>query len=448
MTQYYSLQKRLLLSISIPILFAGAIALSLAFKAAWHEIEEVYDAQLVHSAKVLLQLMEHELVEDGGKEDFQLQDENPNLQHKYEKNTAFRVWYNNDLTTQSTTAKIFHSLQAPPGFSDQMVDGEKWRFFVFLETENSIRIEFSERYSIRYELIGELIIALILPILILIPLIFFIIWKVTKNNLHPLRSLSADVDNRNADDLETLEVQELPTEIAPLHQAINRLFSRIQYSFEREREFTDHAAHELRTPLAAMKTQAQVLLKISTEQGAYQEGLENLLSSIDRSSLLTHQLLLLSRLQNSQYAKQKIDISTCLHEAISLLKTALNSKNITLSTRIEQPLLTMGHSGSLLIMLKNIIENAIKYTPPQGTIWINLERNGILTIIDNGPGIEESERDKVFNKFYRIKGSKEAGSGLGLSIVRWVAGAHSIEILLSANKPTGLIVSTRFCIAD
>lgn len=446
MTYYYSLQKRLLLYISIPILLAGAIALTLAFRFSWHEIEEVYDAQLVHSAKVLLQLMEHELVEDEGDEDFQLQDENPNLQHKYEKNTAFRVWHKNDLKTQSSIAKTFMDFQAPPGFSDQVIDGEKWRFFVFIEADNNIKIEFSERYAIRYELIQELIVALMLPMLILIPLIFLIIWKVINKNLQPLISLSRDVDHRSANDLDVIKATMLPKEIAPLHQAINRLFGRIKYSFEREREFTDHAAHELRTPLAAMKTQTQVLLKVSKVSGEYRDGLENLLDSINRSSLLINQLLLLARLQNNQHPNETVDISACLNDTIAMLIETLESKSITLSTNIVHSLYIQGHRDLLLIMFKNIIENAIKYTPHQGKIDINLLANGTFQVIDNGPGIEEKEQEKVFHRFYRISGSGEVGSGLGLSLVKWIADTHKLEIILSSHAPSGLIVSTRFLV--
>jgi signal transduction histidine kinase len=275
---------------------------------------------------------------------------------------------------------------------------------------------------------------------------FLIIWRVIKKNLHPLISLSSVVDNRSANDLDMIESKTLPKEIAPLHQAINRLFKRIRYSFEREREFTDHAAHELRTPLAAMKTQAQVLLKVSSDQGAYREGLENLLASIDRSTHLTNQLLLLARLQNNQYPNQKVDISLCLHDVIDMMTATINSKGIRLSTNIVKSLFVLGHSESLLIMLKNIIENAVKYTPRKGVIAINLFDNGMLQVIDSGAGIENKEHDKVFNRFYRISGSGESGSGLGLSIVKWIAEAHDIKINLSENTPTGLIVSINFTV--
>lgn len=444
MTHYYSLKKRLLLFISVSVLLISCIVMALAFKSAWHEIEEVYDAQLVHSAKVLLQLLEHELVEDADDESFKLQDENPNLQHKYEKNIAFRVWYKNILETQSSNAKSFGDLAAPPGFSDQQHNGESWRFFVFLETEHDIRIEVSERYAIRYELVEEILFALLWPMLLLIPAVFLVVWVTIKKNFQPIVAISNDVDSRNSGDLSIIHPYTLPEEVAPLVQAINRLLKRITHSFEREREFTDHAAHELRTPLAAMKTQTQVLQRETRVHPELDDDLSNLLGSINRADHLVNQLLLLARLQHNQFPQTTINLSEDIADLIATLMPESNAKTLTFSHHIAEAVIVQAHGDSIHIMLSNLLQNAIKYTPESGSIAVELSPQGMLTISDTGLGIRPEHKEKVFDRFFRESGTQQTGSGLGLSISKWIADAHEVSIALNDNSPQGLIVSIDF----
>lgn len=445
MNKTYSLRKRLLFFISIPVLLACIITMSVAFKSAWHEIEEVYDAQLVHSAKVLLQLVEHELIEDGKEDDFLLYEENTNLQHKYEKNIAFRVWANNRLVTQSANAKKLINVAAPPGFSEQIINNEQWRFFVFIETNNDIRIEISELYSIRYELIYELMLALIVPMLIFVPFIFFLVWRGIQNNLKPVIALSNDMDARNSNDLRLLDDSRIPCEITPLTQAINRLFQRIYDSFEREKEFTDHAAHELRTPLAAMKTQIQLLLRQHKKGVSDVEGLTDLLASVDRSTYLVEQLLLLARLQNSKFPADDTNLSECLYDVVDSKRASLQEKNIKLTLSIAEDIVIKAYANSIEIMISNLLSNAIKYSPNDTTISISLSDSGVLEIIDEGPGIAEVHQEKVFERFYRADKTGVIGSGLGLSIVKWIADANGMTITLNNRKDTNGLIATLYC---
>jgi len=441
MSTQYSLGKRLLYTISIPVLLLSTIAIGAAFMSAWHEIEEVYDAQLVHSAKVLLQLMEHELVEDGDDENFTLSNENPIFQHKYEKNIAFRIWYRNKLMTQSNNATIFAKTQAPPGFSNQTINNEKWRFFMFIETRHDIRIETSERHYIRQELIEKLMASLVLPLILFIPLLFFVIWRGIRSSLKPVVKLSADVDHRNSDDLSVINDQLLPKEIAPLILAINRLFIRINKSFKREREFTDHAAHELRTPLAAMKTQTQVLQKKLALHNTYMTDIDNLLQSINRSSYLVDQLLLLARLQNGQFPKKQFNLSKCLSEVIAESKAEFEQQNIILYTTIYEHYFIQGHDESVAILIRNLLKNSLHYTPSKGSVSISLNSVGQLSIADTGTGIADKDKQRVFERFVRLDNTGNNGSGLGLSITRWIANAHKARITLKDNHPHGLIVT-------
>ncbi len=439
----YSLKKRILLWISIPVLISSILILLLAFLFSWHEIEEVYDAQMVHTAKTLLQLTEHE-IEENEEVNISLGAENPNLKHHYENKTTFRVWKGDRLVLQSHRAKDFGDIQAPPGFSNQTVKEKPWRFFVFIDTEKNIKIETAERYAIRYELIGQLMLSLIIPMAILIPLLLFIVWLGIRQSIAPLTTLSAAVDTREIDDLDPIQSYKIPLEISPLVEALNRLFLRIGDSFKREREFTDHAAHELRTPLAAMKTQTQVLIKKASSMPDCQEGLENLNATIDRSAHLIEQLLSLARLQNESLQMEPVDLSECILDALGEITRAANLKNQTLHVDISRNVIISGQKNSLFMMIRNLLDNAVKYTPENGKIDISLNKEGLFTIADNGPGISDNDKKRVFNRFVRSDKTGQNGSGLGLSIVQWVADTHRANITLSDNAPQGLIVTVSF----
>lgn len=440
-SQNYSLKKRLLQWISFPILIAAALIFVSAYLFSWHEIEEVYDAQLVHSAKTLLQLTEHEIAEQ---QNINIGTENPNLQHRYENKTAFRIWKNDEIVLQSSRAKDFVGVEAPPGFSEQTIEGKPWRFFVFIDAENDIRIETAERYAIRYELIGQLMTSLAIPMAILIPVLLLIVWVGVRKSITPLIALSTEVDSRKIDDLTPIKNSDIPREVTPLIEAMNRLFVRIGDSFKREREFTDNAAHELRTPLAAMKTQTQVLLRKASSMPECKDGLDNLNATIDRTTHLVEQLLSLARLQNDMPPMEKIDLSDLLEEAIIQTRDMAEHKQQTISSDIIPNVKIEGHSDSLYMLLHNILDNAVKYTPDGGKISVILKPDKTVSISDNGSGISDTDKKRVFNRFVRVDKTGQTGSGLGLSIAQWIADTHKATLTLKDNEPNGLTVEISF----
>ncbi|AGH98799.1 ATP-binding protein [Micavibrio aeruginosavorus] len=436
----YSLRKRLLIWISFPVLLACLLTVLLAFVFSWHEIEEVYDAQLVHSAKTLLQMTEHEIGQ-GGNVTIALGPENANLQHRYEKKMAFRIWHRDHLVTQSANSAEFGDFHAPPGFSDQMINEKPWRFFVFVDAEKDIRVETSERYAIRYELIGQLVTSLVIPIVLFVPVIFIIVYVGTRYALKPLLRLSVLVDHRHSDDLKPIAMNGIPSEIAPLTSAMNRLFIRIEDSFRREREFTDHAAHELRTPLAAMKTQTQVLMRQFQGDESAAEGFNNLHETIERASHMVEQLLSLARLQNETASFEHLDLSECLRQEIHEFSLLAKDKSISLVSEIADSVFVLGQSETLPLLLGNIIGNAIKYTPGGGCVKITLSVDGVMAISDAGPGLSDDEKKHVFGRFVRVDKTGKTGSGLGLSIAEWVANLHGTHIILTDNVPNGLVAT-------
>lgn len=436
-TSTYSLRRRLITWISLPVLTASIVTLLISFAFIWYEIEEVYDAQLVHSAKVLLQLTEHEILEDEG---FHLGLEDADLEHRYERNLGFRLWVDDEIITQSPNTTSFTGFEARPGFSDHTINHEGWRFFVYVEPTHNIKIEVSEKYEIRYELIIQMMSSLIVPGLIFIPALFLIIWIGVRKILKPVTKISAEMDKRSADDFSPIEDKRVAEEIAPLVQAVNRLFSRIEQTFQKEREFTDHAAHELRTPLAAMKTQAQVIAKKLEAQGDSTQSVENLLSSIDRATRLVDQLLSLARLQNIELSMANTDVSQCVYDALSDIQNTASQKNITLKIDLADDVKKLCHEDSVMILLRNLLDNAVKYTPKRGVVSVTMT-DQFLIISDTGPGLSDENKKKVFDRFYRADKTGESGSGLGLAIVQWIANAHNYTVELRDNENGGLDVS-------
>lgn len=438
----YSLRKRLLGLIIIPVLIGAAIVGGVAMYFSYHEISEVYDAQLSHSAKVLLQLTAHELEEEDSYE-IVLGAEHIDASHRYEKNITFRIWKGNHIVTQSDMAAQFVNVAAPPGFSDQIVGGVPWRFFVFIDENNDVTIEVAQRYEIREELILQILGSFFLPSLLFVPLIFVMIWLGTSRSLKPLMSVSEAVDKRDTNDLKPIQVESIPNEVLPLIKALNGLLERLETGVKRERAFTDNAAHELRTPLAAMKTQTQVLLKKASDIPDCKEGLDNLHASIIRASHMVDQLLAFARLQSDDIEFTDVDFSA-LVSAISRELTPLAvAKNQSLTAQITEGITVHGNQDALAIMSRNVIENAIKFTPERGKVSIVLSQSGTLTVTDTGAGIPDAEKQTVLERFKRGKKVTESGSGLGLAMVDWAANKHGAALALYDNKPQGLIVEIK-----
>lgn len=438
--RHYSVRRHLLRLIALPILLAGLLIGAFAFASVWHEIEEVYDAQLSHSAKVLLRLTDYELAGRGGT-DIPLQSDQPLFAHKYEKNISFRIWKDETLIGKSTNADGFDGISAPPGFSDQMVNGEPWRFFVYMDDRSGTVIEVAERYEIRAELILQILGSLLVPMLVFLPVILVVIWVGIARSLKPLTDLSEAVDSRDTGDLRPITAQRIPEEIMPLVTALNRLFARVSESFSREREFTDNAAHELRTPLAAMKTQTQVLIKRAGKSPDLREGLDNLQSSIDRATHMVEQLLSFARLQSRDMEMADMDFSLVVKQTLQDISPLALAKNQEFEADIAAGVTVRGNADALAILVRNLLDNAIKYTPEGGGISVELvRREGVvcLTVSDTGPGIPDADKERVLERFTRGVALGGSGSGLGLAMAKWVVDSHQAKLILSDNSPRGL----------
>ena len=454
----YSIRQRLLVFLlSLTFISWFTIAVFNFFDAS-NKIEQIFDAHLAQSAKVLLSLVDHELYEEDYKtknaeneEEFRLTNIEQHLDvHTYEKLLAFQISIKN-------SGFNFNSAGAPPeplsddittGLSDTVVNDVHWRVYTLHDPANIIVIRVAEPYSVRSDLVNEIALSLLIPLLIGLPVIFVLIWKTVGIIFSPLNRIAADIQKRNSSQLEPVSGFDVPTEILPLINALNKLFYRLDRVIRNERRFTADAAHELRTPLAGLKTQAQIAMRTQNAQKR-EHALQNILKSADRTTHLIEQLLTLARLEpgvnNTNFSD--CDLTNIVQETMADVLPLAGKKNITLQVNDADSIHIQANAQTLTILLRNLLDNAIRYTPESGRVDVFLEDTptGVsLSIADNGPGIAHDHKEYVFKRFSRGNESRETGSGLGLSIVKQIADLHHAVINLGESSEKGLQVDIFF----
>lgn len=290
------------------------------------------------------------------------------------------------------------------------------------------------------------------PLAVAVPILAVLIWLSVRWGLSPLQRLADEVARRAPGALEPLgNKAEVPVEVRPLTEALDALFARTAALIERERRFTADAAHELRTPLAAIKTQAEVALG-ARDPAQARHAIEQVVRGTDRAARLVEQLLVLARLdpRSGLDTAQPVDLAGIAAEAISAAAPLAAGKKIDigLSADPAEPPVVSGDAGLLAVLLRNLIDNAIRYTPENGRIDVSArleEARAVLRVADNGPGIAAEERTRVLNRFYRVLGSGGSGSGLGLSIVARIAELHRAHLSLGTGLDgKGLSVTIAF----
>jgi two-component system sensor histidine kinase QseC len=331
------------------------------------------------------------------------------------------------------------------GYSAMIINGQSWRVFTRWDKNHEFMIQVAEPLAGRESLARHITLKMLLPTLIALPVLALLIWFGVGAGLQPLQQLIQEVKQRTASRLEPVAMAGVPKEVAPLVKALNDLFSRLAEAFEGERRFTADAAHELRTPLAALKIQAQVALR-STDEAERHIALENLLRGVDRATRLVEQLLNLARVDPETAAAdyKQVDLRSLSATVLSDLEPLAHAKQIEISLEQGAACHVLGDDAQLALLLRNLLDNAIRYTPVGGRVSVSVRNNAGITleVRDTGPGIPESERAHVLQRFYRIAGSGEDGIGLGLAIVRRIAELHGARLELNHNDAgQGLLVS-------
>jgi two-component system sensor histidine kinase QseC len=341
-----------------------------------------------------------------------------------------------------------------PGYSDRLLDGSKWRVFSLVLEDEPRHIYVGERYDVRDELILQVTLNALYPLSLALPILALLIWLGIGRGLAPLTRIAGEVAARSPNNLEPVAGSAAaPQEVQPLICALNDLLARLQSAFERERRFTSDAAHELRTPLASLKIQAQVALR-AREPAQRQHALQQIIEGVERSTRLVSQLLTLARLdpETSADVLVPVELQDLAAEVIEELTPASRRKGIAVRLQTARTGPILGLPTALRVLIRNLVENAILYSPEGGEVAVAIAESAgrlELSVRDNGPGIAAEEIPLVFNRFYR--GSNEpgaVGSGLGLSIVRRIAEIHGAEIQLDTAATGGLDVRVGFLRAE
>lgn len=355
----------------------------------------------------------------------------------------FQVWdKSGNLLMYSSNHPNILLKDAPLGFSDQFLQGNDWRIYAAYDKKLDVKIIVAELYNLRRELADDIARSNANILLITYPVFGILVWLIISFALRSVIRVTSEISNRASTFLEPVQLTEIPIEIKPLVAELNQLFIRLKLAFERNKRFAADAAHELRTPLAALKTHVQVALK-SDDDADRNKALQKVIESVDRSSHVVAQLLTLSRLGDEESLSdlRPVDLHKLATEILAYLAPHAFEKNveIELAPPPQDPVI-LANDTSIGILIRNIVDNAIRYTPTNGEVKVailNTRDKVIFRVTDTGTGIPIELRERVFERFYRILGTKASGSGLGLAIVTQISKLHHAEIKLD-TPPNGI----------
>ncbi len=481
-----TIRRRLLFRLTAAIVLLWGTVAAFVYMAAQEEVEEVFDASLAQEARVLSTLLLHEAEEEeeikqqlsnllgelgpaslerspllarlatqylgaDTPEDYLTMLPSDNTPgHPYESKIAFLVRYGDgQIMLRSPNAPMFNNLAA--GFHTLESDAIAWRVFSLATISSGLRVQVSEQMEIRQETVRHILINSLWPMLLSLPVLGLIVWGSVGNSLRPLRRIAKIVEQRDSGSLQPISTTDVPHEVVPMIEALNGLFQRVYNALENERRFTANAAHELRTPLAALKTQAQAA-QLNVDNEKFIPFLARIINGVDRATHLLEQLLTLARADSQQgetVLQQQTDIHAIAVTVLSSIGEQALEREIDLTLESpSRPIYVHGDTDALAILLRNLVDNAIRYTPPAGEVTVSLKqykRNVQLVVADTGQGIPPELQEIIFQRFQRGESASTQGSGLGLSIVKQIAELHQADIAMMARPDqTGLIVTISF----
>ncbi|MXQ14134.1 ATP-binding protein [Microvirga makkahensis] len=410
------------------ILIAATIGIWL-FATAWiyldtkRQLQHVLDTRLMEAARMVGSLVTSgEIALSARVDGAPLSIPLPEPGHvSYERQLSCQIWsFDGRLIGRSSGAPEAELSDETSGFSEREVGGEPWRVYAVADRDKGIRVLVGDRLGLRDRLVTDLVRGLLLPAALMVPLLAFLIWASVGRGLRPLRHLTQGLKARGAEDLCPISVGNPPSEIRPVVEALNGLFGKVAAAREHERSFTAFAAHELRTPLAGLRTQVQVALAAKdpeTREGA----LRQTLVAVDRTSRLVRQLLAMSELDATVDEGEPHDIlvGPALEEVIASLATGRTSTRVQLDPALHHTTIRMNRE-LFHLAVRNLHENAVQHSPEGGLVrWFlaGSTSRPMIAVEDEGPGIPEDEIGLVTDRFFRGRHHSAVGSGLGLAIV-------------------------------
>jgi len=406
-------------------ILVAATGLIWLFAVAWiylgtrNELEHVLDTRLQEAARMVGSLVTNgEIATDISRGQSGIPRPEP---ASYERQLSCQIWsLDGHLIARSSGAPGDKLSDGPAGFSERTVDGELWRVFAVEDLAKGVRVLVGDRLGLRDRLVRDLVEGLLVPAVTIVPLLALLIWMSLGRGLQPLRSMALELQARDADDMAPVDARHAPHEVRPLAEALNALFGKVEAARRHEREMTAFAAHELRTPLAGLKLQAQVALAAS-EPDTRDRALRQIMAAVDRTTRLIRQLLAISAL-DAEEAGHTVTTPTAVGQLLRTIVEADRSfaAQIVIDPALERLALRVDHD-LLTLALRNLHENAVVHMPDGGQVrWgVNDRDDGGATVFveDEGPGIPENELSTLGRRFFRGQNKSASGSGLGLAIV-------------------------------
>lgn len=456
----HSIRRQLLLALMAILLVTFSASALLGYFSTAQEVDELFDAQLIENARVLKGVMNHPAdqinwaqmrlsLEETSQE--KIRDTDPMAAgHAYERKVAIQVWSTDgNLVLRSPSAPDYSLSPLRHGMHIRHNGKHNWYVYTTQLSANHYWLIVAERSDVREEITRNIAAGLTIVNLAGLALAIWLIRRTLRRELHPLEELRSAITRRDPDHLQDIHLDAPRTELAPVVNALNHLLYRVSTGIERERRFLADAAHELRTPLAVLKLQAENALNAgaSPEQRVH---LERLISGVDRSTRVVEQLLLLARLDAHAvpFVPQTVALDEITRDTIAQLAPLAHARRQEIGLSHAGPSLNIPGEPALLgALLRNLIENALRHTPEGGEVDVSLRQdNGsvVLEVRDTGPGIDPAHLGDITERFVRSHSQDTQGTGLGLAISAHIAGLHHAILHLANTTPSGLVVTVTF----
>ena len=425
-----SLRARLTGALLLAVLAFAALQAAVTYRPARAETEALFDAQMQRIALSL----------SGSLGAGALSDDAPAADTPAAREMIIQIWRADGVMLYRSPQGRLLPPQTVIGFSDTVAGGEPYRIYA-LRTATQV-VQVAQQTEARGRMAGQLALRAVLPVALLAPVLMLIVWWVVGRAIGPIERVRRQVAARRPDDLAPLPTAGLPAEVRPLVGEMNGLLTRLSAAWDALTHFTADAAHELRSPLAALRLQAQSLQR-APDDATRAIATERLLAGIDRATRLVEQLLALARQEGAGEGAElvSLDLTALARNALADAEPEAARRAIALT--LDAPtahVVLRADEAALAVLLRNLLGNALRHTPPGGQVRVGVREEASvidLTVEDSGPGIAPDERARVQDRFYRVPGTPGHGSGLGLAIVRAIAERHGAALTLDASPTLG-----------
>ena len=426
----FSLRGRLTGALLAAVLLFALLQAAVTYRTARAETEALFDAQMQRIALSL----------SGSLGAGALSDDAPAADTPAAREMIIQIWRADGVMLYRSPQGRLLPPQTAIGFSDTVAGGEPYRIYA-LRTATQV-VQVAQQTEARGRMAGQLALRAVLPVALLAPVLMLIVWWVVGRAIGPIERVRRQVAARRPDDLAPLPTAGLPAEVRPLVGEMNGLLTRLSAAWDALPHFTADAAHELRSPLAALRLQAQSLQR-APDDATRAIATERLLAGIDRATRLVEQLLALARQEAAGEGAELVSLDLTALARNALADAEPEAARHAIALTLDAPtahVVLRADEAALAVLLRNLLGNALRHTPPRGQVRVGVREEASvidLTVEDSGPGIAPDERARVLDRFYRVPGTPGHGSGLGLAIVRAIAERHGAALTLDASPTLG-----------